>query len=351
MAVDSHLRLSGRATGWYALAFSDELPAGTVLRRRLMNQELVVFRTESGVAVVMDGYCPHLGAHLAEGGRVVGEQLRCPFHDLGFARDGRCVHSPYGTGKVPKLQTRTWPVRERHGVVLVHAAADPADAGEPAWELKPIEPEHEARRWSAPAGRLWRIRTHPQEIIENTVDVGHFSAVHRYRSIDVSEGMAADGPHLTMSYTVTRERGLFGRVDPRPLRFRLDINASGLGYSRVQIHGLGLYLRTVVMPTPVDDEFTDVRVITQIAIPGGDRWAARQPAAQWLADRVGQIAASEMGRDFVADVRIWENKRYQDPPRLVAGDGPIGAYRKWARQFYRDEAAARPTRLNVVGEQ
>jgi hypothetical protein len=56
-----------------------------------------------------------------------------------------------------------------------------------------------------------------------------------------------------------------------------------------------------------------------------------------------------MGRDFAADIRIWENKRYQDPPRLVAGDGPIGPYRKWARQFYRDTADARSASLNVIG--
>ncbi|MER6304129.1 (2Fe-2S)-binding protein, partial [Kitasatospora sp. NPDC001539] len=27
-------------------------------------------------------------------------------------------------------------------------------------------------------------------------------------------------------------------------------------------------------------------------------------------------------------------KRYVSPPRLAAGDGPIGAMRHWARQFY-----------------
>jgi len=347
MAVDSHLRLSGQPTGWYAVAFSDELAPGTVLRRRLMNQELVVFRTESGVPVVMDGYCPHLGAHLAEGGRVVGEQLRCPFHDLGFAIDGRCAYTPHG-GR-PKLRTRSWPVRERHGVVVTYHGGD-----EPAWELRPIEPEHAELEWSRPAGRLWRIRTHPQEIIENTVDVSHFSTVHGYERVEIAEGMKADGPHLTMSYTVIRDRGLFGRHVPTRFRFRLDIAASGVGYSRVQIAALGLRLRTVVMPTPVDDETTEVRVVTQIAlVPGKDHWAARMLPRQWLADLAGRIAASEMGRDFAADIRIWEHKRYQDPPRLVAGDGPIGPYRTWARQFYRADAAGaepRPASLNLAGD-
>jgi nitrite reductase/ring-hydroxylating ferredoxin subunit len=345
-ATDSHLRLSGHALGWYALAFASELRAGTVLRRRLMNQELVVFRTASGVPVVLDGYCPHLGAHLGEGGKVVGEQLRCPFHDLGFAPDGRCAHSPYGQAP-PRLSTRSWPVRELHGVLLVYS--DPSAA--PSWEVKPVEDDNARLEWSQPAGRLWRIRTHPQEIIENTVDVGHFRAVHGYESIEVTEAMKADGPHLTMSYTVTRDRGLLGKYDPGRPRFRLDINASGVGYSRVQVSGLPVRLRTVVMPTPVDDEITEVRVITQVAVfPGKAHWAARLLPRQWIADCAAQLAAREMGRDFAADLRIWEHKRYQDPPRLVAGDGPIGPYRRWARQFYRETTGTRSARLAVAGE-
>ena len=31
---------------------------------------------------------------------------------------------------------------------------------------------------------------------------------------------------------------------------------------------------------------------------------------------------------------IWEHKVYRDRPTLVAGDGPIGVFRKWAAQFY-----------------
>jgi hypothetical protein len=39
-------------------------------------------------------------------------------------------------------------------------------------------------------------------------------------------------------------------------------------------------------------------------------------------------------------VRIWEHKRYLARPALAAGDGPLGLYRKWTRQFYSAEAGA-----------
>ena len=257
-------RLTGFANGWYAVAFSDELRPGELVRRRLMNQELIVSRAASGAPVVMRG-------------------------------------------------SWRWPVRELHGAIIAY----PGDV--PAWEIHPIEPQYEALAWSRPATRCWRIKTHPQEIIENTVDVAHFTSVHGYGGVEITDELKTQGPHLTMGYAVARNHGL--------VRMRLEITASGIGYSRVQVQALGLRLRTVVMPTPIGHDLTDVRVVTQVA-------RTRPLGRRWLADRVAQLAASEMGRDFAADIRIWETKRYQDPPRLVAGDGPIGTYRRWCRQFY-----------------
>ena len=46
-------------------------------------------------------------------------------------------------------------------------------------------------------------------------------------------------------------------------------------------------------------------------------------------------------RAFLADVHqdvpLWENKVFVSPPALAQGDGPIGKYRQWARQFYAQE--------------
>ena len=82
-------------SGWFAVATSDELAPGGVLARHYFGRELVVFRTEGGAPGVLDAYCPHLGAHLAVGGRVEGESLRCPFHAWEFATDGACRAIPY----------------------------------------------------------------------------------------------------------------------------------------------------------------------------------------------------------------------------------------------------------------
>ncbi len=55
-----------------------------------------MFRGQDGKAYVVDAYCPHLGANLAVGGRVVGGCIECPFHGWQFrGADGKCVKIPY----------------------------------------------------------------------------------------------------------------------------------------------------------------------------------------------------------------------------------------------------------------
>ena len=62
----------------------------------LTGENWVAFRTEQGKAAILDAYCPHLGAHLAIGGKVVGNCIECPFHGWQFrAQDGQCTAVPY----------------------------------------------------------------------------------------------------------------------------------------------------------------------------------------------------------------------------------------------------------------
>ena len=320
--------------GWYALAFSHELKRGDVRPLTFAGREIVLYRTASGVAAAADAYCPHLGAHLGYGGTVHGECIRCPFHGFRYDLDGDCTLVPYGTKSPPLARLPMLHVRESQGVVI---AWHDGDDGAPAWAPPPLD----TRGWSPLITKEWSLRGHPQETTENSVDFGHFSQIHGYTNVETLSDAAVDGPYLPARYAMTRPKGLLGK----PVRTEFEVHVWGLGYSRVEIRvpAFALRGRMFVLATPVDGTHIRLRVAFSLH---GDVDGRAVPALRFVPQPiVNQIvarmtlrgAAQDVEQDFV----IWNNKRYVQPPILAAGDGPVGRYRHWARQFYTATDATR----------
>lgn len=309
--------------GWFAVAFSDEIAPGEVKAARIFDQAVVVFRTESGEAGVLDAFCPHMGAHLGIGGRVQGESIRCPMHAFRFDTAGRCVATGYGTRPPPKCVSRAWRVLERNGGVFVWHHPDGA---EPAWE----PPVHNRAGWSPIRTKIWRdLPSHPQETTENSVDFGHLSVVHGYRNVRVLSPLHTDGPYLTARYGMTRTPLVRGMP---AIHAAFHIHVWGLGYSFVEAEIPEHHLRTrhYVFATPNEGRTITLRIGMSFQTLG---WLGRIPVD--LLDRlVGAALLKSFAHDVYQDFEIWGNKRYVHPPALAEGDGPVGAYRRWARQFY-----------------
>ena len=327
--------LPGFPAGWFAVGFSHELSRGQMLSRQCMGQQLVLFRTQSGLACAVDAYCPHLGAHFSYGGTVLGEVIRCPFHGFCFDQRGACVATGYGTKPPPAARLRTWPLRETSGMLLVYY--DHVE-GEPTWEVPTCDEEG----WTPPRTGVWRLRSHPQETTENSVDIGHFRYVHGYHSIEILSELMTDGPHLWTRYAMRRLAGIFGRgMAEQGIRAEFEIHAYGLGYSLVEVSLPAYHLQTrhLICATPTEPGGIELRVrvsMKQIAKPEQISPLLR------LVPRVlvNQVVSRQVFKTFVHDLQqdfaIWEHKRYIQPPALSAGDGPLGSYRIWARQFYRE---------------
>ncbi len=282
-----------------------------------------------------------IGAKSTRGGtRTAREMPEMPegWYGVAFSAEVEAETDRVLGGRQLRLQRVDGRVRELGGAAVIEQAGAVLVHHGEAQRWRPVPADDDG--WCAPVAQSWRIRTHPQEIIENTVDSGHFSKVHGYRAVDVLERMRTEGPHLRAAYAVTRTHGLFGPLDRRPLRLEMQICASGLGYSRVEVDlaALGVMVRQVVMPTPIDDEHLELRALTSVkavARPAGllGVAAALLPKA-WLTWAICRGAAVGMARDVRHDFAIWENKVYVERPALCASDGPIGEYRRWARQFY-----------------
>ena len=327
MTVATRRALAPYPSGWYAVAFAAELPRQGTLTRSLAGQELLLFRTASGQAAAIDAHCPHLGAHLGHGGRVCGEVLRCPFHGFQFDAGGRCVATGYGTKPPPNAVAKTWPLRERNGMLLVYYGVE---GGAPPWEVPTVQ----AAGWSAPVYRRFVIAAHPQETTENSVDLGHFAWVHGYRSVAMLRDVRVDGTYLSTAFAARRPMPLIGRWVHFDFEFETHIH--GLGYSMVEVRvkGFDIRARLWVLPTPIDAEH--IALYLAASGDGGDGvhpWLRLLPSALRAA-LIGRGLLIALAYDARQDFEIWQNKRYVHPPALAQGDGPIGKYRTWASQFY-----------------
>lgn len=321
--------------GWYGIGFSDELPRGGVLRRHFMGQEVVAFRAQSGVVSVIDAYCPHLGAHLGYRSDVIGEAIRCPFHYFTFDTQGHCISTGYGTKPPPKAAIRTWPVREQHGILLVwyHAEGKP-----PEWEV-PVLP---TEGYLPLRHTEWNLRSHPQETTENSVDIGHLGVVHGYHDVEILSDLVTDGPYLNVRYAMRRPVTVFGRT-LLTTSTEFEVHVYGLGYSHVDVNveSYGVQTRMFVLACPTDAESITLRVAASTRRIDSPRKVhpllgiIPKPLIVPLLNRLfSRVTLAGLAHDVAQDFEIWQHKVYFSPPILAEGDGPVGRYRYWARQFY-----------------
>jgi phenylpropionate dioxygenase-like ring-hydroxylating dioxygenase large terminal subunit len=302
--------------GWFQVAYSDEVTPGAVVPLEYFGKSLVLFRTEQGNAAVLDAFCPHLGAHLGYGGKVVGESIACPFHAWRFDGCGGCVDVPYAKKIPPKAKMTAWPVREVNGLVMVWFHAN----GEaPTWEV-PAAPEYNHAEWTSYERRRWKVRTRHQEMAENAVDSAHFHFLHGTSNQPESRA-EANGPVLHVHSTT-------GMTTPRGgVEGSVESTSYGFGYSTVRFRGIVETLLVSSM-TAIDEEHIDVRFSFSI----------KKLIDKDVTQGVGKAFIREVSRQLEQDIPIWEHKTYFEHPVLCDGDGPIGLFRKWCRQFYSQPA-------------
>jgi phenylpropionate dioxygenase-like ring-hydroxylating dioxygenase large terminal subunit len=311
--------------GWYAIEYSKNLAVGEVKPVQYFGREMVLFRTESGEAKLLDAYCPHLGAHLGHGGTVKGETVSCPFHAWQFDGAGMCTEVPYAKRLPPKVDGKqaigSYQVQERNQ--MIWAWYHPENA-EPSFEIETIS-EIGSEQWTELDTYEWTINTIVQETGENAADLAHFVTVHG--AVAMPEGeVTMEGPRRTtlMDSQTSHidEDGNVDRSGTNPDASRLESWNIGPGFTFQRFSRMFdiIMMGTV---TPIDDQRIHLRFNFTL------------PKEQTEQNKVFTHAVrDEIVHQVQQDIPIWENKRYLDSPVLCDGDGPIAKYRKWFQQFY-----------------
>ena len=123
---------------WYLGCTSKELKPGGLLHRIMLDQPIVIGRTEQGEAFALRDICPHRLVPLSAGKMLDtdGEPtVECPYHGWRFGTDGVCRHMPSVLEEQPyeasRFKVRRYPVHEKNGMIFVFIAHDPKVSGEP----------------------------------------------------------------------------------------------------------------------------------------------------------------------------------------------------------------------------
>jgi phenylpropionate dioxygenase-like ring-hydroxylating dioxygenase large terminal subunit len=96
---------------WYVAAFIGEVGRES-LARTLLNDKVVLFRTEAGNPVALEDRCCHRALPLSLG-QCVGDNLQCGYHGLQFDRNRQCVEVPGQVNIPPNAAVRSYPLVER----------------------------------------------------------------------------------------------------------------------------------------------------------------------------------------------------------------------------------------------
>jgi len=156
---------------WYVAA-SDKEIGRKPLRRIIMNEPIVMYRTEAGAPVALEDRCVHRHLPLSMG-RLEGDILECLYHGLCFDTTGACVTVPGQQTVPPGARVKSYAMVERYHWVWIWmgdpALADPAKITDFHWLDDP--------EWGATT-RYLHVKGNWQLVVDNLLDLTHLAFVH-----------------------------------------------------------------------------------------------------------------------------------------------------------------------------
>ena len=182
---------------WYAAERSEDL-TDKPLNVRMLGQNFVLYRDSTGAAHCSAGACIHRGGALANG-RVLGDQIECPYHGWRYGLDGRCTRIPSlgsNTTIPPRARIDVYPAQEKYGLIFVFLGDLPEAERPPLMEI----PE-----WGDPGYRFNPrdriVYANQLRAMENGVDMTHGEFVHS-DMMGMRGEARDDGEYVAPSYTI-----------------------------------------------------------------------------------------------------------------------------------------------------
>ncbi len=310
MRTDAEITAPRLPASWYYVCTSRALRPGRLTTLRLLDEHLVVYRTESGQVHAVHSRCSHMGASLSAG-TVVGDSLRCAMHHRSYVPE-----SSRPTDRAACLRQRAYPVMEKNGSVFVFAGdlagincPDAAD-GEPDAVVV--------------CGRPHSLTTSWTTLICNAFDIEHMQTVHN-RAMKAPPEVDIVSRHVLELRYVSRVigSGLSDRIMKVLSDDTIRVTIRCWGGTILTIHSRVGRTRSNLMlcitPTSTGTLVTPLIAVPRGRIPGAA--ALRAHASRWL-------FLTFLGRDL----RPLENMRL-NLVNATRARGPLGVCATWLTEL------------------
>ena len=156
---------------WYVAAWDHEI-GRDMLRRIILDEPVLLYRTVEGKAVALEDRCCHRQAPLSMG-KLIGDVVKCPYHGLEFDTTGACVKVPSQERVPPSAKVRSYPVVERNHWIWLWTGdpvkADPALIEDFHWLDDP--------KWGY-GGNYLHVEANYLLLVENLLDTTHLPFLH-----------------------------------------------------------------------------------------------------------------------------------------------------------------------------
>tara|TARA_Y100001934_G_C12381517_1_gene792705 strand:- start:4251 stop:5276 length:1026 start_codon:yes stop_codon:yes gene_type:complete len=157
---------------WYVAGWGSEFDQ-QLLKVKILDEDLVMYRTSAGFVTALLDRCPHKLLPLSMG-QLIDDNIQCGYHGTTFDAAGKCTHIPGQPRVPPTACVRVYPVYERHDIVWVWMG-DPENANtDVVFDL----PQMSDPAWDNHQGDALHIKSSYINVAENLVDPAHVTYVH-----------------------------------------------------------------------------------------------------------------------------------------------------------------------------
>jgi len=162
---------------WHPVAYGHEVKESEPYGTKLLDEALVIWRSNDGVPHAMRDLCIHRGTALSLGW-VKDDCIVCPYHAWRYDTKGDCVEIPQSKHiTIPtKAKTPVYACQERYGLIWV--CLNPLQTDVQATYALPEIPEFENGDWKVVNTGPFDWDSDASRQVENFTDFGHFPWVH-----------------------------------------------------------------------------------------------------------------------------------------------------------------------------